>query len=174
MNRTERQKNSFRGSVAGPKATELALRDADMLKLRISGMQLHDIGAKYGLAKSTVHKAIAKRLQQAVSEPANELRAIEHHRLETLLAAVWPMALGGDLQSHEQARKVLADIRKLLGFEVHVKPDSVEEMPITELVSLLDMAGYKVTPKEPQDGTIETTGEDADDDHATEAEELEG
>ena len=70
------------------------------------------MGKKSGQAASQL---VERTIKEIYGPKATEYLNITLARLEALIDAVWERALNGETESHEQARKVVADIRKMLG-----------------------------------------------------------
>lgn len=76
-----------RGPQAKTSGTSIvaAQRRAEMLRLRIDGHTLEDIGSVMGIKAETVHGVITRALTSAVKAPAEELLAMELARCDELL-----------------------------------------------------------------------------------------
>lgn len=62
-----------------------AERRAEMLRLRVQGLTLEQVGGIMGIKPESVHGVISRALQSIVREPAEELLALELERCDTLL-----------------------------------------------------------------------------------------
>lgn len=119
---------------------ERAQKRETALKLRLEGKTYNEIADIMGYADHKGPRDLIQRTIKDVYGPkANEYMAVTLARLEALLDAVWDPALKGDISSHEQARKVVADIRKMLGLDKPVvteiggpngKPLQVEQVDV--------------------------------------------
>lgn len=108
--------------------SEAHLNDALALRLRLSGATYPDIAKQLGYAgPSGAHAAVDRELRRRLTEPADQLRAIELLRLDRMQAALWkvltsPLALGleiangGDADDAENAAAALA--KKVQFFEL--------------------------------------------------------
>lgn len=94
-------------STTSPGKLKAAERQRKALELRAGGKPLFDIAKELGYANHScvqkALKAIAKRLDHEAGDYA---RALEHERLDALLAANWPDALKGDRAAGDLALKV--------------------------------------------------------------------
>ena len=95
-------------------------------------------------------------------EETERWRKIQMRRLEVLIRACWPEAVGGDTGAIEQARKLLGDQIRVMGIEAKVA-ETPAETNMDEVAELMRMAGYDV--RRIDDGTtekptIETSGAD--------------
>lgn len=62
----------------------------ECLKLRIEGKSYNEIAEETGSDYTTCRKAVKEALAHAVSELAEEVRQIEVHRLDAIIAVHWP------------------------------------------------------------------------------------
>jgi hypothetical protein len=81
-----------------------AERRAEMLRLRVQGLTLEQVGDLMGIKPESVHGVISRALQSIVKEPAEELLALELERCDTLLreamqtvAAFHPLISSGNV-----------------------------------------------------------------------------
>lgn len=64
-----------------------AQRRAEMLRLRVEGLTLEQIGVRMGVQPESVYGVISRALQSMVKEPGEELLALELARCDALLTA---------------------------------------------------------------------------------------
>lgn len=136
-------------------------RDALWLEQRKSGMTYEQIAADHlaktgeRVATNSVWKRIQKWLQETISEPAEELRALELNRLDKLLASYWRLATDlGDMQAAVFCLKVIEARAKMQGLyptaagaavQVNVgTPGTTPEITLDDVLPLLAAAGYRV------------------------------
>lgn len=118
----------------------VAQRRSEMLLMKVQGRTAAQIADHFGMSPSTARRdlsrAAAKALELEVQD-AGLYRYIQGARLETLLRAVMPAAIGKvevdgelsegtadvDLKASEQARKLIADITDLFGLRVPVRTE---------------------------------------------------
>ena len=135
----------------------VAQRRSEMLIMKIQGRTAAQIAEHFHISPATARSDLSRACKKALDlevQDANLYRYIQGARLETLLRAVMPAAVGEaedvDLKAHEQARKIIADISDLFGLKVPVRteisgPDG-GAIPfgggeLSELSSLIDIAG---------------------------------
>jgi hypothetical protein len=108
------------------------------LELRKGGSSLQAIASEVGFkSASGAHNAISRALSRLTSEPADALRKLQDARLDQLLSAVWPLAIGQpasgpfgldspavppDLKSIAIALKIMARQAALHGFDSKPEP----------------------------------------------------
>lgn len=95
-----------------------------VLKTRLEGKTWEEVAKIHGYAHkkgpwALVHNTIISIYKDSAIEYMEATLA----RLEQLLDAVWDPALEGDLSAHEQARKIIADQRKMLGIDRPVRQE---------------------------------------------------
>lgn len=91
-------------------------------KLRMAGYPWKVVAEQVGYANDqTAIVEVRAYLQRAALEMDDQRRAealaMELDRLDTLQAAVWPAALGGDVKAVDSALRVMSLRAKLLGFD---------------------------------------------------------
>ena len=72
-------------SKTGAKSIEQAQRRAEMMRLRLDGMTLDEIGEQMGVQKGTVQRVISHALTSMCKQPADDLRALELARCDELM-----------------------------------------------------------------------------------------
>jgi hypothetical protein len=118
---------------AGPKLTraEMVERDTKILQLMIGGASEYAIARQVGLTRARVNAILKREIARGETHREllrDEARAIQVGRLETLIRAVWPAAVGGDLRAIETARKVAEQEARLLG----VMPGAAAAPPVSD------------------------------------------
>jgi transcriptional regulator with XRE-family HTH domain len=73
-------------NITSARAVRDGQRRAEMLTLRLEGLTLEQIGDRMGVGKPTVSRVISNALAAHTREPAEELRALELARLDSLYA----------------------------------------------------------------------------------------
>ncbi len=105
-------------------SADLIVRERRALELRRAGVELDLIARELGYTNASgPYKAIQRALRRTLQEPADELRAMEGARLDSLLSAVWPKAMRGDLAAVDRAMRLSESRRRLLGLD---SPQRVE------------------------------------------------
>lgn len=109
--------------MAGKQAADelrLAERRAKACDLRRSGMSYRAIAAECGVSVETAWKdvhVLLAQLDAQATDALNTHRRIGLLRLDRLIELAWSQAEAGDLAAIEQARKLEADRRKMLGLD---------------------------------------------------------
>lgn len=94
------------------------------VQLRLAGATYAEIQTALGYAhRSSAMRAYERGLDRLTLEPIAEARALELHRLDRMLRAVWSRVLDGHLGAIDRALAIGRARRKLLGLDA---PDRVE------------------------------------------------
>jgi hypothetical protein len=103
------------------------------LQMRLAGASIRQIQSAVGFRTIRgCHETIRRMLDEHVIRPTQELRALEVQRLDALLLAVWPMAMGRRAQRDQpavlpdptmidRALKILERRARLLGLDMPVQ-----------------------------------------------------
>jgi len=165
----------------------VAQRRSEMLIMKIQGRTAAQIAEHFDISPATARSDLARACKKAHElevQDAQLYRYIQGARLETLLRAVMPAAVGEaelvDLKAHEQARKIIADITELFGLKVPVRteisgPDggaipfsSGEASEILALIDISDRENAEIPPIDEDadfdDLEDEDEGDDSEDD----------
>lgn len=142
-----------RAELARAEEVALAEKEAQAINLRRAGASYEDIARQLGYADpSGAYRAVQRVLRRTIQEPADDLRTLEGQRIERLLMAVWPLALGREvrqadgsmkredpsLKAVEQARKLIADRRQLFGLDSPIPVlGSGEDVDLEEIAQQL-------------------------------------
>jgi hypothetical protein len=100
---------------------EILRRDEQIMAMFIAGRSEREIGRAVHLTGPRVHQIIHRELDNSAQHRqllSDEALTIYICRLETLIKAVWPAVLRGDLKAVDTARRVLAAEARLFGLEV--------------------------------------------------------
>lgn len=73
-------------ALTSAKSIREAERRAEMLKLRLDGLTLEQVGERMGVGADTVHRVIGRALTAMCKEPTEELLALELGRCDVLLS----------------------------------------------------------------------------------------
>jgi hypothetical protein len=110
--------------ATSPRRLLAAEKQRQALELKIGGATLEQIAAKVGYKDSSgAYRAIQAGLKATLQPPADELRRLQHQRLERLYAAAHKKALGGDaggppdFDAMDRAIKLAQRINALFGLE---------------------------------------------------------
>lgn len=119
----------------------LRAREREVLALaaRARGATFAQIGLELGCTPQAAHKAVDRALaatEKAVLGAAGRLRALEIVRLDAVLAAIWPAAMGGDLGAVDRVVKISARRARLLGLDA-AQPRPEEAQPAIRDLSAL-------------------------------------
>jgi hypothetical protein len=107
-----------------PRNADLAAKERKALDLRIAGATFDQIAEKLEYAdKSAAYRAVTRALVSTVKPAADELRELEVARLDRLLLAVWPDALGGDPRAVANVLKIIDQRAKFLGLHAPTQVD---------------------------------------------------
>lgn len=96
-------------------------RKARALALRLEGKSSPLIAAELGITRETVWKLLTEALgdrAKEITERTDELRAIEHERIEGYIGQLRPMALAGDLGAHRALLRWHERLAKLLALDL--------------------------------------------------------
>jgi hypothetical protein len=102
---------------------QMDARDEKILRLFISGCSEGEISRWVDLTAQRVHQIIRAGLKRSARHHRlldDEALAVYIARLETLVRAVWPKVMAGDLRAVEVARRVLAQQARLYRLEERV------------------------------------------------------
>jgi hypothetical protein len=92
----------------------------EALELRLQGLTFDQIGARMGFSRQRAHALVTEELARVNgerNEAAAQLRNLEAERLDRLQAAVWPMAMGGDLKAVDRVLAIMARRARLLSLD---------------------------------------------------------
>ncbi|MFF7476665.1 sigma factor-like helix-turn-helix DNA-binding protein [Streptomyces sp. NPDC008092] len=123
----------------------VAKRRSEMLTMKIQGRTAAQIADHFGISPATARSDLSRAIKRAHDleiQDAQLYRHLQGARLESLLRAVMPAAIGTsllpgddpdaadptvttevDLKASEQARKIIADITELFGLRVPVRTE---------------------------------------------------
>ena len=113
-------------SPTGPRRITTAERRKVAVNLRVAGATFTQIGDQLGVSRQAAHQMVTKALDELaaqVSESADQLRAIELHRLDAMTAALWSGAMSGDEQKIDRVIKLMNRRAAMLGLDRPVKFD---------------------------------------------------
>jgi hypothetical protein len=102
---------------------ERLARDALILRLHLAGVSYRDIARRAKLSLSVVHKVVKRELAKASQrrdDLEDEATTAHLERLDSLLAAQMPKALGGDVKAAEFCRRLLDSAARVQGLNASV------------------------------------------------------
>lgn len=105
-----------------------AIRDEEILRLRICGLSLRTIGQRVGLSHQGVANRISATLSELVTPAAEEYRQLEAARLDDLTRAAYQVLATADtddlkLKAIDRVERLSVSRRKLLGLDAPVALD---------------------------------------------------
>lgn len=142
-----------RGHKLSPKTIAIRQRDAQAAQLRLAGWTWQAISDRLGYSgKAKAYEAVDRLMLRTIREPADALRDLTVARLDRMLVALWPFALGldksqepGRVPSLDAVDRVLNIERtraKLLGLNVS------EKVPLREVMDrIAEVRGYDADEK---------------------------
>lgn len=112
------------------------------LELRAEGFTFGEISAILedegfdAVKPETVRDWVRKDLAATVTEPAEQLRQLEHFRLERLMTATWARAIAGHGESIDRVLRIMERKARLLGLDAPAEID-IRELRV-EMFGLLE------------------------------------
>jgi hypothetical protein len=95
--------------------------------MRKEGRTFQEIADALGFAgRQGAYECVAAALRELPREGAEELRALDAERLDTLWRASFPAALEGDLAALDACLKILARRSRLLGLDAAAQKETPE------------------------------------------------
>lgn len=101
-------------------------RQRQAVQMRLAGADYRTIGEALDMTPSGAYRSVKAALdttREKTAEDAEQLRAIENRRLESMILAAMPQAKKGHLQAIETVRKLSESLRKLNGLDAPDKTD---------------------------------------------------
>ena len=129
-------KGGHKLSKTSSKAIEVREKDRKALELRKAGASYELIAKQLGYADSSgAYKSVKRSMQSIISEPAEELRAVEYERLNQMLLSIWERVQLGELGAIDRALSIMDRIGRLYGINA---PQRTEvEQTITQGVMIV-------------------------------------
>lgn len=123
-------------------------RQLAALGLRMRGLTFAQIGRELGVTTQAAHGAVSRALARSLretSQTAEELRALELHRLDAMLAALWPMVEAGEIAAINAALRVGERRAKLTGIDA-VKDEKVcQPLLLPDIFAVPHPPGWRPT-----------------------------
>lgn len=122
-------------------ANDMATRRLKVAELVMAGATGAAIVNALGVSKATVSRDIAavrEMWKTEYVEAYNGLVDREYARLERLLRAIWPAAIGGNVKAVEACIKISESKRRLLGTDAPVKVELTTFESRTGLAEMTD------------------------------------
>ena len=130
-------KGGHKLSKTSSKAIEVREKDRKALELRKAGASYELIAKQLGYADSSgAYKSVKRSMQSIISEPAEELRAVEYERLNQMLLILWERVQQGELGAIDRALSIMDRISKMYGLDSPRKTEV--NQTITQGVMIVD------------------------------------
>lgn len=117
-------------------------RAAVAIKLRAKGLTYEEVAVQAGYSgESAARKAILRELDRVVVTNADVLRKEEAHRLDRLLAAVWPQAVPdnpkdpSNLWAVDRVLKIIEARRQLFNLDIRPEDAAKAQVVVREVPS---------------------------------------
>lgn len=135
-----KRKRTSTGNKQGARRINAMVKAAQALELRKAGASYRQIKETVGYRHtSSAQAAVKAALKYMLQEPTDEVRAMEASRLDSLLMAVWPAAIKGDMQAMDRVLKIMDRRARLLGLDMQ-KP-LIEINQWVQLLQRYDFSG---------------------------------
>lgn len=126
----------------GKAAIKTAEKHAQVLELRKQGKSLQEIADALGYSHpSGAHQALTRAIEQMVSEPAEDVKALELLRLDGMFSEAWKKVEAGDLALGDFVLRLMARRAKLLGLDA---PEKMEALVKNEGADFSKMDGEQI------------------------------
>jgi hypothetical protein len=97
-------------------------RQRQALELRLAGLTFEAIAREVGYSnRSSAADAVTAALRATVQVPADDLRQLECERLDSLLSAMWPKAVGGSHLAVDRCLAIMERRARLLGLDAPLR-----------------------------------------------------
>jgi hypothetical protein len=97
-------------------------RQRQALELRLAGLTFEAIAQRIGYSnRSSAADAVTAALRATVQVPADDLRELECERLDSLLNAMWPKAVGGSHLAVDRCLAIMERRSRLLGLDAPLR-----------------------------------------------------
>jgi transposase len=104
-----------------PTRVRRADRQARALALRVEGRSSVEIAAELGVSRVTAWRLVSEALaarREEIADRTEELRAIEHERIEEYIGQLRPRALAGDMAAHRALLRWHERLARLLDLDL--------------------------------------------------------
>ena len=112
-------------------------RERQALELRMAGATYAKIAEALGISVAGAHGAVMralKRLNEKVTEDAEEMRRLELERLDSLMLTLWPQAKRGNQGAIDRILRIMKRRAELLGLDAPARTDvTTKGQPITTI-----------------------------------------
>lgn len=145
----EKRDNSEIISAHARRDVAMAEKNAEILRLRIKGLTFQQIADEVGFrSASGVYQRYKATLKATIQEPADELRRLERERLDSLLAAIWPLAMAGKGYAVEKALMIMDRKARMLGLDAPTRSQVTVSDEMTSQIEQLAAELGVVVPAE--------------------------
>lgn len=100
-----------------PARVARATRKQKALQMRLAGMSADDIAGRLKVHPSTVHAWVKDAIAAIPNEEAEELRALEMHRLDAIFLPQFLAAQRGDVRAAEVCLKIMERRARLMNLD---------------------------------------------------------
>lgn len=141
------------GGRLSPAIVKARQRDAQAVQLRLAGWTYSAIAERLGYRdKRRAYEAIDRVLHRTIQEPADDLRAQTIARLDRMLVAIWPFALGLDKSQEPERVPSLDAVDRVLNIERTrarlLGLNVAEKVPLREVMDrIAEVRGYDADEK---------------------------
>ena len=95
-----------------------SLRRQQALELRLAGASYRQIAVRLGVSLPVAWRHLQAALHETLEEPTQDVRQTELLRLDRLMMAHWPQAIGGDVAAADRVIKIMDRRARLLGLDL--------------------------------------------------------
>lgn len=95
-------------------------REHKAMGFRLAGFTYAQIAKELGMSEAGAHKAVTralKRLNEKLSEQAEELRRMELERLDNMFRVMWSQVLNGNQGAVDRALRIMKRRAEMLGLD---------------------------------------------------------
>lgn len=105
-------------------------RAVQALELRKAGATYDAIAKRLGVTDAAVIKMVRNLLAETARQPADDVRELELHRLDTMILGLWQQARSGDVQAIDRVLKIMDRRASYMGLDApkQVRVDIVERV----------------------------------------------
>lgn len=104
------------------------------MTMRRAGATYEQIGQELKMTTMGAYMAVKVGLEKSLREPGDALRELELQRLDTMMRAVWPQAIRGDLLAVDRVLKISDRRARLLGLDAPTRLAGPSGEPLEPVV----------------------------------------
>lgn len=113
----QRRGKSLTNSVTSPKQIEMQQKRAEALDYRKQGYSYPQIAEAMGVSMSSAFEYVDIAIKNITRERAEAVRELEIARINDLLTAFFPTAMGGDAQAAAMCVRLMERLAKIEGYD---------------------------------------------------------